>query len=226
MWGLFDILRYSVSSIFWGGLLAALCVALFVFLIRGWYKDAAFSPMSYVAGAALFILLGFQCTMAVGALKIISLTGEYEEFMTEIVEDFARRSDAVGDGLADAEEIMGREATSGQSDELIKEVIDSYPILCHYISGADFRCFTLGQLPGAMMEELRSVMRWYVFRRAMWSLGFAVVAAIVVIKTMNMGGTPRMSPYRDGRGQTAVPRAADRRAGARRSTRSCGQRRR
>lgn len=39
-WALFDILRYSFSSAIWGILIAIICMVLFVFLIKGWYKDA------------------------------------------------------------------------------------------------------------------------------------------------------------------------------------------
>lgn len=226
MWGLFDILRYSISSAFWGGLLAVLCIVLFVFLIRGWYKDAAFSPASYLVGFVLLILLGFQCTMAVGALKIISLTDEYEEFLTEIVNDFARKSAAAQDGLTTANGILSSEATSAQSDQLIKDVIGNYPILYHYISGADFRGYTLGQLPSAMMQELRSFMRWYALRRVLWSLGFSIVAAIIVIKTMDKGGTPRLSPYRNGRRTTGSSDSRSHRPSAHRSTRTSYSRRR
>lgn len=51
MWALYDILRYSFSSVIWGILIAVACMTLFVFLIKGWYKDATFSPISYVVGA-------------------------------------------------------------------------------------------------------------------------------------------------------------------------------
>ena len=47
---LFDILRYSMSSIFWGILIAIALMGLFVFLIKGWYKNALFTPASYLVG--------------------------------------------------------------------------------------------------------------------------------------------------------------------------------
>lgn len=170
MWALFDILRYSFSSVIWGILIAVACMALFVFLIKGWYKDATFSPVSYAVGAILFIFLSFQCILIVGSLKIIDTTGHYEAEISRIV-----------DSTYDATD----EVTMGQADDIIQVIIDRFPILQYYISGGEFSGFSASQLPHAMADELRSFMRWYIFRRILWCLGFVIVGAICVIKSLS-----------------------------------------
>ncbi len=167
---LFDILRYSFSSMIWGILIAVACIALFVFLIKGWYKDATFSPISYVVGAILFLFLSFQCILIVGSLKIISMTDEYEQRITSIVESVYSPSDMV---------------SMPQASDVIDTIIDEFPILEYYIGGGEFSGFTAEQLPHAMADELRSFMRWYIFRRILWCLGFVIIGAICVIKSMS-----------------------------------------
>ena len=167
---LFDILRYSFSSMIWGILIAVACMALFVFLIKGWYKDATFSPISYVVGAILFLFLSFQCILIVGSLKIISMTDEYEQRITNIVESVYSPSDMV---------------SMPQASDVIDTIIDEFPILEYYIGGGEFSGFTAEQLPHAIADELRSFMRWYIFRRILWCLGFVIVGAICVIKTLS-----------------------------------------
>ena len=167
---LFDILRYSFSSMIWGILIAVACMALFVFLIKGWYKDATFSPISYAVGATLFLFLSFQCILVVGSLKIISMTDEYEQRITSIVESAYSPSDMV---------------SMPQASDVIDTIIDEFPILEYYIGGGEFSGFTAEQLPHAMADELRSFMRWYIFRRILWCLGFVFVGAICVIKSMS-----------------------------------------
>ena len=167
---LFDILRYSFSSMIWGILIAVACMALFVFLIKGWYKDATFSPISYVVGAFLFLFLSFQCILIVGSLKIISMTDEYEQRITSIVESVYSPSDMV---------------SMPQASDVIDTIIDEFPILEYYIGGGEFSGFTAEQLPHAMADELRSFMRWYIFRRILWCLGFVIVGAICVIKSLS-----------------------------------------
>lgn len=167
---LFDILRYSFSSMIWGILIAVACMALFAFLIKGWYKDAIFSPISYAVGATLFLFLSFQCILIVGSLKIISMTDEYEQRITNIVESAYSPSDMV---------------SMPQASDVIDTIIEEFPILEYYIGGGEFSGFTAEQLPHAMADELRSFMRWYIFRRILWCLGFVIVGAICVIKSLS-----------------------------------------
>ena len=174
-WALFDILRYSFSSAIWGILIAIICMALFVFLIKGWYKDATFSPVSYLIGAILFVFLSIQCVLIIGSLKIISTTDYYETEISRIV-----------DNAYDA----ANEVTKRQADDIIQVVIDRFPILHYYIGGGEFSGFTAKELPHAMADELRSFMRWYIFRRILWCLGFVLVGAICVIKSLSRNYTP------------------------------------
>ena len=170
MWALYDILNYSFSSIIWGLLIAIACMALFVFLIKGWYKDATFSPVSYIIGAILFIFLSFQCILIVGSLKIISMTDDYEQRITSIVESAYSPSDMV---------------SMPQASDVIDTIIDEFPILEYYISGGEFSGYSASKLPHAIADELRSFMRWYIFRRLLWCLGFVIVGAICVIKSLS-----------------------------------------
>jgi hypothetical protein len=175
MWALFDILRYSFSSAIWGVLIAIICMALFVFLIKGWYKDATFSPISYIIGAILFMFLSIQCVLIVGSLKIISTTDYYETEISRIVDNKYDATD---------------EVTKGQADDIIQVIIDRFPILHYYISGGQFSGFTVKELPHAMVDELRSFMRWYIFRRILWCLGFVIIGAVCVIKSLSRNYNP------------------------------------
>ena len=180
MWALYDILKYSFSSVIWGILIAIACMALFVFLIKGWYKDATFSPISYVIGAILFLFLSFQCVLIVGSLKIIDMTDIYENRISAIVDNVYSPSD---------------EVSLSQASEVIDKLIDEFPILHYYIGGGQFSGFTAKELPHAMAQELRAFMRWYIFRRICWCLGFVIVGAVCVIKSLSKN-YKRMRPQR------------------------------
>lgn len=172
MWALFDILRYSFSSVIWGIQIAVVCMALFFFLIKGWYKNATFSPVSYIIGAVLFLFLSFQCILIVGSLKIIETTDYYETEISRII-----------DSAYDATD----EVTMGQADDIIQVIIDRFPLLQYYISGGEFSGFTAKELPHAMADELSSFMRWYIFRRILWCLGFVIVGAVLAIRSLDRG---------------------------------------
>ena len=170
---LFEILRYSFSSVIWGVLIAIFCMALFVFLIKGWYKDATFSPVSYLVGAVLFLFLSFQCVLIVGSLKIISMTDDYEQQITALVQSYSPED----------------EVSQAQASEVIDAIINEFPILEYYISGGEFSGYTASQLPAAIAQELRSFMRWYIFRRILWCLGFVTVGAFLVIRSLSKNYT-------------------------------------
>ena len=169
---LFDILRYSFSSMIWGLLIAVVCMGLFVFLIKGWYKDATFTLISYVVGGILLLFLSFQCILIVGSLKIIDMSDVYEERISIIVNNAYSPS---------------QEVSLSQASDVIERIVDEYPILHYYVDGGDFMGFTAKELPHAIAQELRSFMRWYIFRRILWCLGFVIIGAVCVIKTMSNG---------------------------------------
>lgn len=170
---LFEILRYSFSSVIWGVLIAIFCMALFVFLIKGWYRDATFSPVSYLVGAVLFLFLSFQCVLIVGSLKIISMTDDYEQQITALVQSYSPED----------------EVSQAQASEVIDAIINEFPILEYYIGGGEFSGYTASQLPAAIAQELRSFMRWYIFRRILWCLGFVAVGAYLVISSLSKNYT-------------------------------------
>ena len=170
MWSLFDMLKHSAGSIFGGFLIAICCWVLFAFIIKGWYKDAVFSPVSYIIGVTLFLFLSIQCILIVGSFKIIHATDYYEVEISRIVDNTYDATD---------------EVTLGQADKIIQGIIKRFPLLHYYIDENNFSGYTAKELPHAIADELRSFMRWYIFRRILWCLGFVIIGAICVIKSLS-----------------------------------------
>ncbi|HIZ05752.1 MAG TPA: hypothetical protein H9818_07870, partial [Candidatus Phocaeicola gallistercoris] len=135
MWGLFELLKFSFSSIVWGILITTICVGLFFFLIRGWYRNATFTPISYIIGFFLFLLLAFQCTMIVGAIKIINISPFYETQIQQLVSTYLPPS---------------QEVTRQESEQVINWLVTEYPILQHYFDSGEFTGYTAQQLPAVM----------------------------------------------------------------------------
>lgn len=170
MWGLFELLKFSFSSIVWGIFITIVCMTLFFVLIRGWYKSATFKPVSYLIGIILFFLLSFQCTMIVGALKIIHISDEYESQIQQVVNKYYSPM---------------QEVEEEQSRELIQMLIEENPVLEYYVGGGEFTGYSAAELPQAVGKALRTFLRWYILRRLLWCIGFVVVGAILVIRTIS-----------------------------------------
>lgn len=170
MGALIDIIQFSFSSIVWGILIAVVCMALFVFIIKGWWRNALFTVWSYLIGIVLFLLLTFQCTLIAGSIKIINTTEEYEEYFTEIV-------NSAYEGW--------EEVSIEDADVVIKKAIAEYPLLSYYIGGGQFSGYNAKRLPKAIADELVAVMSAYIGRRLLWCLAFVVIAGFIGIKTIN-----------------------------------------
>lgn len=187
----FDIIHFAASSVFWGLLLAAAMMGLFVFIVRGWWKDAMFTVWTYVGGGILALLLFFQCTLIVGALKIKSLSNDCEEILTALVEK-AGYSDNY---------IIDRQ----ESNSLFSNILEEYPIIANYIgaiSGSEdgingsgyiwAEGYTAAEWPHAIIEYQNSLMNEYILRRILWSLGFVLVLGFICIKTMETTTNSRL----------------------------------
>ena len=175
-----DILTYSLSSLFWGILVALACMGFFVLLVRGWYKDAMFSLGTWCVLILLFILLSFQCTMFVGSLKLMSTIDDFEYNAKALTEQFMP-----GDEIVEEEE----------SQAVLNKLIDTYPLLKYYVGSGEFTGFKVSELPHAMATTLNSYLKWYAIRRLLWCLGFVVVAAFLAIKSLSRH-SPRQSTRR------------------------------
>jgi amino acid transporter len=176
----FSILQFAASSIFWGILMAVAMVGLFIFIVRGWWKDALFTVWTYVTGVVLAILLAFQCILMVGALKIKSSCDEYEQMLTEIVDSRYRPG-----------EIVPKEA----SIEMFGEIMDEYPLIRNYlgaiygasIEGSGYiwgEGYAARDLPHGLIDYLRELLNAFIWRRVLWALGFAIVLGIIAILTI------------------------------------------
>lgn len=178
MWGLFELLKFSFSSLIWGVLITILCLILFFVLIKGWYRSSTYTFFSYLIGVILFLFLSFQCTLIVGGLKINNLGQEYAIQLETLINHYYTSND---------------EVSIQASTQLIDKLIDENPILEYYISGGEFSGYTAEQLPQVIIDTLQTFIRWYIVRRLLWCLFFVGAGAFIVIRTMSVS---RKSKYK------------------------------
>ena len=182
---LWDILQFSIGSLFWGVLIAAVCMLLFYLAIKGWWKNAAFTPVTYIVGAVLFVLLSVQCILICGAIKIISFTDVVEQRTEEILA---------------SRHVFNVEVPVSESEDIVQELLEEYPIFRNYFDYGYFEGYTVATLPAAVGDEIRNYLCEFIVRRLLWCLGFVVVSAFIAVKTISFnngsGGRSRESSAR------------------------------
>ncbi len=173
------ILKYSIGSLIYGGLITVVFLALFIFLIKGWYKDAVFKPISFVVLGILAIVILWNSTIICGALSIKSDISSTQAMIENTIRSYGLDNSAVVDKI--------------QSNEIFRDVANQHPILGYYADNCDFSGWSIAQLPTVMCNTLKDYLNKIILKALLWSLGFVVVGAIVVIKTMDRTSGGRSS---------------------------------
>lgn len=168
---LLDIIRYSTGSLVWGIIIGVVCMVLFFLIIKGWYRKAMFNKWSYLFGAILAILLSYQCTLMCGAFKINATAENDKPWLHGVIE-------GMYDNPNDYVDVE-------VSTMVVEDWVRQSPLLARYISTGYFSGYTRDDLPDVMIETLHKYMNWFILRRVLWSLGFVIVAAVLVIMTMS-----------------------------------------
>lgn len=171
MWRLFELLQLSFSSLIYGALISILCLILFFVLIKGWYRNSTYTPLSYLVGIILFLLLSFQCTLIIGGIKISSLSQEYTIQLETFVNRFYASSD---------------EVPPQASTYLVDKLINKNPVLQHYIGEEEFSGYTAKQLPQVVVSTIKTFIWWYILRRLLWSFFFIGIGVFLVIRSMTV----------------------------------------
>lgn len=170
MGALANILMYSVGSLLLGVLLTIVGVVLMFVLIRSWWRNCTFTPMSFVVGFILFFFLAFQAVLLCGAVTIKSYCDDVENTINVMVDGFSE------DVHFSAED----------SQVILDNISRKWPLVGYYVNMADFQGHTPATIARAMADELRSYMNWFILRRIGWCLLFVVVGAVIVIKTITI----------------------------------------
>lgn len=183
------ILKYSIGSLLYGGLITVIFLSLFIFLIKGWYKDAVFRPVSFIVLGVLSLIVLWNSTIICGALAMKSDISSIQALIENAIESSGLDGDTTVDLLL--------------SNEIFQQVIDRHPILSYYADNCDFTGWTVAQLPSVMCDTLKEYLNGIIIRSLLWAFCFVIAGAILVIKTMG-----RRPAGKCGRGNHRVSRNA------------------
>ena len=173
-----NIFYHSMGSMLIGVLLTLIgCILMFV-LIRGWWRNCAFTPISILVGVVLFLFLSFQSVLFCGAITIKSYGDKVEDYVNALVQNIP----------------VSTEFSTQQTLQVLNHISEEWPLVGYYVNQADFQGHTPADIATAMVDELRSYMNLFMLRRLGWSLLFVVIGATLVIKTLSTQNSSGRSP--------------------------------
>ena len=173
----FSLLSTAASSIFYGIMVTAVIMAILYTMLRSLSRGIVQTPVFYITGVILAILLVVQFSMMIGAMQAKSAVDEAEAYLTQLVEE--------------KQAIVSTE--SGQ--QTIEAIKEQFPIIGNYIDSAGLSDLEISELPEAMHEEMAGYLSSFIWHRVWWIVGFIVAACIAVVIFQRGGSRSNMVSF-------------------------------
>lgn len=158
----FSLISTAFSSIFYGVIVTAVVMAILYAVLKALGKGIVQSPVFYVTGVVLAILLITQFSLMIGAIQAKDATDAAELYMNQLLED---ASGTVG---------------ANDSQRVMDAVTENFPIIGNFIDIADFSGHDVSNLAKSMHDSMNDYLNSYIWHRIWWILGIIVVACIIV----------------------------------------------
>lgn len=158
----FSLLTTAFSSIFYGVIVTAVVMAILYAVLKALSKGIVQTPVFFVTGVVLAILLIVQFSLMIGAIQAKDAVDSAEIYMTQLVED---KFGTVG---------------ANDSQKVMDAVTEQFPVIGSFLDIADFSGHDIAELPEVMHETMIDYLSSYIWHRVWWIIGIIVVACIVV----------------------------------------------
>lgn len=175
----FSLITTAFSSIFYGVIVTTVIMAILYAVLKGISRSMVETPVFYIAGVALAVLLVIQNSLMIGAIQAMGVVDAVDIYLNQLLENASGTI-----GVQDSQDIMDK-------------VIEKFPIIGSYIGMADFTGHDVSELANTMCQAMKDYLSSYIWHRAWWILGIVVVACLIVMLFDKRDTAPR--PHTKGR---------------------------
>lgn len=174
---IFSLLPVAFGCIMYGLLTTVVIMVLVYIALRCLSEDIVRGVPFLAAGVLLFFLLNFQFSLMYGAFKAHSYAGELESFVTQMLGD---------EGMCGA-------VDTDCAQDVIESVGHRFPILGVYLDGINLPHGNVAEVASSLRISAQKSLTCYIWRRALWSLGFIVVAVLAAMLCEKKHGSSKRS---------------------------------
>jgi hypothetical protein len=159
-WGLFST---AISSVVYGIVITAAIMAILYGVLKALSDGIVRSVPFFITGVVMAVLLTIQCSLLVGAIEAKSVAGSMEIYLNQQLE--------------------GQQGIVGARDsqEIMNNVIDHFPIIGTYLGIANFAGHEISDIAQVMHDTMVDYLNTYIWHRVFWILGIIVVGCVVVL---------------------------------------------
>lgn len=161
--GFFSLITIAFSSVFYGAIITAVVMAILYVVLKSVSKGMVRTPVFFITGVILAILLVVHFSLIVGAIQAKDAVDAAEIYLSQLLEGMSS--------------IVGAQ----DSQQIMDAVTDKFPLIGVFVNMADFSGHDVADLPDAMHRAMTEYLTSYIWHRVWWSLGFIVVACLIVM---------------------------------------------
>lgn len=159
----FSLITTAISSIIYGVLITAVIMAILYGVLKSISKVMVQTPIFYLTGFVLAILLVVQFSLMIGAIQAKDAVDSAEVYLNQLLENDYRTIGA------------------NDSQHIFSSVTDEFPIIGSFWGYADYSGHKASELPEVMHEVMSDYLNSYVWHRIWWILGIITVACLIVM---------------------------------------------
>ena len=159
----FSLLTTAFSSIFYGVIVTAVVMAILYAVLKALSKGIVQTPVFFVTGVILAVLLIVQFSLMIGAIQAKDAADSAEIYLNQLVEDKF--------GAISAQD----------SQQVMDEITEKFPIIGSFIDIADFSGHDISELPEVMHDTMIDYLSSYIWHRVWWLVVIVVAACLVVM---------------------------------------------
>ena len=159
----FSLISSAFSSVFYGIIVTAAIMAILYALLRSLSSTMVHTPLFYLSGPVLAILLVVQASLMIGAMQAKDAADAAEIYMNQLLENAY--------GTVGAQD----------SQRVLDMVTEKFPVIGTYLNIADFSGHDASNLASSMHDTMTDYLSSYIWHRVWWMLGIIIVACFVVM---------------------------------------------
>lgn len=159
----FSLITTAFSAIFYGIIITAVVMAIMYVALKGISKSIVQTPMFYVTGVILAILLMVHFSLMIGAIQAKDAADVLEIYLSQLLEGQS--------GIIGAQD----------SQRIMDAIANHFPVIGTFVDIADFSGHNVSELPRVMRDSMIDYLNSYIWRRVWWSVCAIVIACIIVM---------------------------------------------
>ena len=174
----------AFSCILYGAVATAVIMAILYFILKTLGEGIVRTPVFYITGIALAVLLLIQTSLMIGAIQAKDTADSALIYMRQLLENSS--------GIVGANE----------SQRVLDAVTEEFPIIGVYLGIADFSGHTVSDLAESIHETMVDYLNTYIWHRVWWILGMIVVACLMTLMAEKSGKFGQTSTKKSYSGST------------------------